>query len=164
MVADVMIIVERVFTQSRDVLFDAWTIPEQMSQWRGSPGTHVEDARAELKMGGRQYHVKVLDDDPTNRVVTDSIFIEFFRPDVFVEKQSISGDPEIDPDVLMEQRVEFVSTGRGGTLVRVIQGPYEAAIADWHSRGWERELNRLDEYLARQEAGGSAADESRKGP
>ncbi len=151
MVADVMIIVERVFTQSRETLFDAWTIPEQMSQWRGSPGTHVEDARADLQLGGRQYHVKVLDDDPTNRVITESIFTEFFRPDVFVEQQLISGDPEIDPTTPMEQRVEFVSTGRGGTLVRIIQGPYEASIADWHSRGWERELNRLDEYLAHTE-------------
>ncbi|WP_175955122.1 SRPBCC domain-containing protein [Schaalia sp. Marseille-Q2122] len=151
MVADVMIIVERVFTQSREVLFDAWTIPEQMSQWRGSPGTHVEDAHAELTLGGRQYHVKVLDDDPNNRVITESIFTEFFRPDVFVEQQLISGDPEIDPTTPMEQRVEFVATGRGGTLVRIIQGPYEARIADWHCRGWERELNRLDEYLARNE-------------
>lgn len=149
MVAETMVIVERIFQHPREVLFDAWTVPEQMSRWRGSPGTHVEveTATADLRVGGRQHHVKVLDDDPTNRVVTDSVFTEFFRPDVFVERQRISGDPEIDPDVVMEQRVEFVRTGRDGTLVRVIQGPYEASIADWHSRGWERELQRLAQFL-----------------
>lgn len=149
MAVDTMIIVERMFPQTQETLFDAWTQPEQMAQWRGSPGTHVEQetATADLRTGGKQHHVKVLDDDPSNRVVTDSVFTEFFRPDVFVELQRISGDPEIDPKMTMEQRVEFVKTGRDGTLVRIIQGPYENSIADWHSRAWERELTRLDAYL-----------------
>ncbi len=149
MAVDTMIIVERMFRQTQERLFDAWTKPEEMAHWRGSPGTHVEveTATADLRTGGKQYHVKVLDDDPSNRVVTNSVFTEFFRPDVFVELQRISGDPEIDPNITMEQRVEFVKTGRDGTLVRIIQGPYESAIADWHSRGWERELNRLADYL-----------------
>ena len=149
MAVDTMIIVERMFRQTQERLFDAWTKPEEMAHWRGSPGTHVEveTATADLRTGGKQYHVKGLDDDPSNRVVTNSVFTEFFRPDVFVELQRISGDPEIDPNITMEQRVEFVKTGRDGTLVRIIQGPYESAIADWHSRGWERELNRLADYL-----------------
>lgn len=147
MAADTMVIVERVFPQSKEVLFDAWTQPEQMSQWRGSPGTHVEEAQADLTVGGKQRHVKVLDDDPTNRVVTDSVFTEFFRPEVFVEVQRITGDPEIDPSLRMEQRVEFVSTGREGTLVRIIQGPYEPSIAEWHSKAWEAEISRLADFL-----------------
>lgn len=149
MAVDTMVIVERMFPQSGETLFDAWTQPAQMAQWRGSPGTHVEveSATADLRTGGKQHHVKVLDADPTNRVTTDSVFTEFFRPDVFVELQRISGDPQIDPKLTMEQRVEFVKTGRGGTLVRIIQGPYEASIADWHSLGWERELSRLADYL-----------------
>lgn len=147
--ADTIVIVERMFREAPEVLFDAWTRPEQFSRWRGSPGTHVEEATAsaELRVGGKQHHVKVLDDDPSNRVVTHSVFTEFFRPDVFVEAQRITGDPEIDPDVTMEQRVEFVRSGRDGTLVRIIQGPYEESIAGWHSRGWERELNRLADFL-----------------
>lgn len=152
MAADTMVIVERIFSQDPEELFDAWTKPDEMSQWRGSPGTHVEDARADLRTGGKQYHVKVLDDDPTNRVVTHSVFTEFFRPDVFVELQRISGDPEIDPNVTMSQRVEFVKTGRDGTLVRVIQGPYEASIAEWHSHGWEKEFTRLADFLAHRAA------------
>ncbi len=152
MAVDTMVIVERMFPQSKERLFDAWTEPAQMSRWRGSPGTHVEDATAELRTGGKQYHVKVLDNDPTNRVVTNSVFSEFFRPEVFVELQRISGDPEIDPNNVMEQRVEFVSTGRDGTLVRIIQGPYESSIADWHSRAWEAELQRLADYLKEADA------------
>lgn len=151
MVADTMIIIERIFPQSQDVLFRAWTDPAQMAQWRGSPGWHVETEGlvSELRPGGRHHHVKVLDADPTTRVVTDAMFTEFFPSDVFVAIQQISGDPQIDPNVRMELRVEFMQTGKNGTLVRIIQGPYDAAIADDHSAGWEKELNRLDSFLNR---------------
>lgn len=102
---------------------------------------------AELKPGGRHHHVKVLDDDPTTRVTTDAVFTEFFEPDVFVAKQRITGDPGIDPDSPLELRVEFIKTGRDGTLVRIIQGPYDEAVAQDHAMGWERELTRLTNYL-----------------
>jgi hypothetical protein len=38
--------------------------------------------------------------------------------------------------------------GRDGTLVRIVQGPYEPEVAGYHSKGWERELERLEAYLA----------------
>ena len=50
-------------------------------------------------------------------------------------------DPGIDPDIPMELRVEFTKYG-GGTLVRIVQGPYEPSRAEYHATGWERELNR----------------------
>jgi len=48
----------------------------------------------------------------------------------------------------LELRVEFTKTGRNGTLVRIVQGPYEPDVAGFHSRGWELELNRLEDHLA----------------
>ena len=39
-------------------------------------------------------------------------------------------------------RVEFTKTGRNGTLVRIIEGPYEPEVAGFHSKGWELELER----------------------
>jgi uncharacterized protein YndB with AHSA1/START domain len=158
MVADVMVVVEREFDYPQNVMFDAWTRPEQMQEWRGSPGWHVEreTVTSDLRLGGRHYHVKVLDDEPSTRVATEAVFTEFFPPDVFVERQWISGDLGIDPNVAMEQRVELIKTGRGGTLVRIVQGPYEASEAEYHTTGWERELTRLDTYLARHAVQGAA--------
>jgi uncharacterized protein YndB with AHSA1/START domain len=158
MTADVMVIVERQFDYPQAVVFDAWVEPEQMREWRGSPGWHVEPDTlfSELKVGGRHHHVKVVDDDPSDRVTTDAIFTEFFPPHVFVARQRITGDPGIDPDVGMELRVELLKTGRDGTLVRIIQGPYEASEAGAHTVGWERELNRLEAYLAMNAVEGAA--------
>ncbi len=158
MVANVMVIVERQFDYPQDVVFEAWTQPEQMQEWRGSPGWHVEreTVSSDLRVGGRHHHVKVLDDDPDTRVTTDAIFTEFFPPHVFVARQRITGDPGIDPEVVMELRVELIKTGRDGTLVRIVQGPYEASEAGLHTTGWERELNRLEDFLARRTVEGVA--------
>ena len=125
MTANVMVVVERQFDYPRPEVFRAWTAPEEMARWRGSPGWHVEaeTVTSELKPGGRHHHVKIRDNDPSTRVTTDAVFTEFFDPDVFVARQRITGDPGIDPDFPLELRVEFTKMGRNGTLLRDHAGP-----------------------------------------
>ena len=157
MTANVIVTVEREFEAPRERVFRAWTQPEELAQWRGSPGWHVETdtVSGELALGGRHHHVKVRDADPSTRVGTDGVYTEYFEPDVFVSSEKITGDPGIDPNVPLELRVEFTRMGRDNTLVRIIQGPYEAAVGRWHGTAWEAELTRLADYLAttNQEAG-----------
>ena len=97
MVANVMLIVEREFDYPQKRVFRAWTAPEEMMLWRGSPGWHVEQetVSSELRLGGKHHHVKIRDNDPSVRVTTDAVFTEYFDPDVFVAKQRITGDPGI---------------------------------------------------------------------
>ena len=157
MTANVIVTVEREFEAPRERVFRAWTQPEELAQWRGSPGWHVETdtVSGELALGGRHHHVKVRDADPSTRVGTDGVYTEYFEPDVFVSSEKITGDPGIDPNIPLELRVEFTRMGRDNTLVRIIQGPYEADVASWHGTAWEAELTRLADYLAttNQEAG-----------
>ncbi|MFT3861999.1 SRPBCC family protein [Micropruina sp.] len=155
MTANVIVTVEREFDAPREQVFRAWTRPDELAQWRGSPGWHVETetVRGELQNGGRHYHVKVRDNDPSTRVGTDGVYTEYFEPDVFVSRERITGDPGIDPDVPLELRVEFTRMGRNNTLVRIIQGPYEPDVASWHGEAWERELTRLAEYLTTAQGG-----------
>jgi uncharacterized protein YndB with AHSA1/START domain len=154
MAANMMVVVEREYEYPRPEVFRVWTVPEEMSQWRGSPGWHVEPdtVTSDLRVGGRHHHVKIRDKDPTTRVTTDAVFTEFFEPHVFVARQRITGDPGIDPDVPLELRVEFTKTGRDHTLVRVVQGPFEPEVAGYHSKAWELELDRLEDHLARRRA------------
>lgn len=150
MTANVMVIIERQLDHRQADVFDAWTDPDQMKDWRGSPGWHVEldTVAGDTRVGGRHRHVKVVDDDPTVRVTTDGVYSEFHPPHVFVSRERISGDAGIDPSVPLELRVELIRTGRDGTLVRIIQGPYEPGVTGYHSEGWEKELNRLEDFLA----------------
>lgn len=155
MTANVIVTVEREFASSPADVFRAWTEPDELAQWRGSPGWHVEleTVSGVQKLGGRHHHVKIRDADTSTRVTTDGVYTEFFEPDVFVSRERITGDPGIDPDVPLELRVEFTKMGRDGTLVRIIQGPYEPDVAGWHGEGWEKELGRLADYLVRSEQG-----------
>lgn len=150
MTANVIVTVEREFDVLRPRVFRAWTVPTELAQWRGSPGWHVapDDLFGELKTGGRHRHVKVRESDDL-RVTTEGVYTEFFDPDVFVSSERITGDPGIDPGVPLELRVEFTEMGRRDTLVRIIQGPYEPDVADWHGEAWDRELDRLAVYLQR---------------
>ena len=66
---------------------------------------------------------------------------------VFVARQRITGDPRISPDAPLELRVEFTRMGKKGTLVRMIQGPYDPDITDDHSTGRVAELDRLNALL-----------------
>lgn len=149
MTANIIVTVEREFPYPRPRVFRAWTAPDEMSQWRGSPGWHVEtdSVSSQLQLGGKHHHVKVRDNDPSVRVTTDAVFTEYFDPDVFVAKQRITGDPGIDPEKALELRVEFTKMGRDDTLVRIIQGPYSPEVAQYHAEGWEKELERLVDYL-----------------
>ena len=103
------------------------------SRGRGRrPGWHVEreTVTSALRLGGRHHHDKVGDDDPSVRVTTDALFHRNLRTGVFVARQTINGDPGIDP-------------GRSRRHPRIIQSPYDEAVAHTHSQGWERELTRL---------------------
>ena len=79
MTANVIVTVEREFDAPRERVFRAWTQPEELAQWRGSPGWHVETdtVSGELALGGRHHHVKVRDADPSTRVGTDGVYTEY---------------------------------------------------------------------------------------
>ncbi|CCH79998.1 Activator of Hsp90 ATPase 1 family protein [Nostocoides japonicum T1-X7] len=157
MTANVMVVVERQFDTPREAVFRAWVEPEELSRWRGSPGWHVEEATAgDRALGGRHHHVKVRDNDSATRVTTDGVYTEYFSPDVFVSRERITGDPGIDPEEPLELRVEFTKYGRNGTLLRIIQGPYDPDVAGWHGEGWEKELTRLAAYLGETSTVGGA--------
>ena len=158
MTANVIVTVERQFDYPRQQVFRAWTEPSQLVQWRGSPGWHVEtETRAARSRSSAAATItsRCATTIPAPGWRTDGVYTEYFDPDVFVSRERITGDPGIDPDVPLELRVEFTKTGRDGTLVRIIQGPYEPDVAGWHGEGWEKELTRLQDFLVsdgRQEA------------
>ena len=45
------------------------------------------------------------------------------------------------------EKIGFTAMGGDSTLVRIVQGPYDPAVAQYHAAGWEKELARLGTYL-----------------
>ncbi|MGL5930036.1 MAG: SRPBCC family protein [Dermatophilaceae bacterium] len=151
MTANVVVTVERRFDAPRSQVFRAWVDPDRIAQWRGTPGWHVELATVagDPRPGGRHRHVRVRNNDPTARIGVAGIYAEFSEPAAFVSHERVTGDPGIDPDTVLELRVELTRLAGDATFVRVVQGPYEPDLAGWHGEGWMRELDRLDGYLER---------------
>lgn len=150
MQADTILEVERQFAYPRAKLFRAFTEPRALAQWFAPAGWHVVPESVELdpKVGGRLRHTKVRGDDPSQVWVVDGVYTEVFYPDVVVTRQRITGIKGIDATRPVELRVEFSKTGRDGTLLRVIQGPYTPEAAHDYSDGWESILDHLEAYLA----------------
>ena len=148
------------------MVFRAWTEPDDLARWRGSPGWHVETdtVSGELRLGGRHHHVKVRDNDPSTRVTTDGVFTEFFDPDVFVARERITGDPGIDPDAPLELRVEFTqttaATARCCASSRALTTPTSPATT---ARPGRRSSTRLAAFLSEAEADIDAARVTRRG-
>jgi uncharacterized protein YndB with AHSA1/START domain len=44
--------IERVFAAPRQMVWDAWTVPEQYKQWFGPKGSRVELLQADIRVGG----------------------------------------------------------------------------------------------------------------
>ena len=150
MQTDTILEVERQFPYPRPVIFRAFTEPKALAQWFAPTGWHVIPESVELdpQLGGRLRHTKVRDDDPDAHWVVDGVYTEVFYPDVLVTRQRITGVKGIDASRPVELRVEFTKTGRNGTFVRVIQGPYTPEAAQDYSDGWETMLDKLDSVLA----------------
>jgi hypothetical protein len=128
MPANIILVVEWMVDQSSAELVRAWTQPGQRAPSRVA--RRARDGDLGVAAGRRHHHDKVGDDDPSVRVTTDALFHRNLRPGVFVARQTINGDPGIDP-------------GRSRRHPRIIQSPYDEAVAHTHSQGWERELTRL---------------------
>ena len=47
--------IERVFAAPREMVWDAWTNPEQLSQWSGPKGSKCETVTADIRTGGMHH-------------------------------------------------------------------------------------------------------------
>lgn len=150
MATDTILIVEREFDYPRQRVFKALTDPALITKWLAPAGWSVLDGSvvSEPHIGGRFRNTKVNDADPQKMRVIDGIYTEVFDPDVVVVRHRITGVQGVDATSVVELRVEFTKTGRNGTFVRVIQGPYTPEAAQDYSDGWETMLDKLDSVLA----------------
>jgi uncharacterized protein YndB with AHSA1/START domain len=49
---DRTIVMQRMFNAPRELVFDAWTMPEHLAQWYGMQGSTLTECRVDLRPGG----------------------------------------------------------------------------------------------------------------
>jgi uncharacterized protein YndB with AHSA1/START domain len=140
---DQQILITRIFDAPRELVFAAWTDPDQVAQWFGPEGfdTPRETVEIDLRVGGRYELAMVHKDGGAPHPVSYEI-VELDPPRLLVLKSGPM--PEIGIHEPTMTRVELHDHG-GKTRMTLSDGPYtEAAHAE---AGWNGAFAKLDALL-----------------
>ena len=145
------LVIERIFEAPRELVWQAFTDPDQLSQWFGPVGYSVprDSVDVDLRVGGHQRLMMVPDSDeyPPGGPV-DAVFDELVEPSLIVgheefdeERAKLFGSPR------MTLRIELHDEG-GKTRLVLRQGPYSDEFEDMARQGWISSFTKLDGLLA----------------
>ncbi len=137
--------VSRVFRAPRELVFNAWIDPDQISAWFAPEECDVprETIDVEPRAGGR-IHFQMVEVDRGAVYPVRFEIVELSEPELLV--LSSDAQPEIGLPHSMVTRVAFEVEGEE-TRVTVIQGPHTDEMADGASAGWLGSLDKLERLL-----------------
>ena len=137
--------ISRVFRAPREVVFRAWTDPNQISAWWAPEGCEVprETVVVEPRVGGRIYF-SIVDSTSGESSPVRFEIEEFSEPELLVFTSEPL--PELGLPNLMVTRVEFELHGEG-TRVTVTQGPHTDEMHGAADAGWSGALDKLGRLL-----------------
>ncbi len=139
------LLITRIIGAPRSLVYDAWTRPEHLQHWQGTPqGTTTSDQAADLKNGG-EYRVTMHAPDGTMHRLR-GVYHEVVpgRKLVFTH---FWVDEKGNPDKETLVTLTFADEGEG-TLLTLRQTGFESVGSrDGHSHGWNSAIDRFTEYL-----------------
>jgi uncharacterized protein YndB with AHSA1/START domain len=154
--------ITRVFDAPREMLWKAFTEPEQMKQWWGPKGSTIVASKMDLRVGGT-YHGAMR--DPAGRVMwAKFVYREIVAPDRLVWVHSFSDENggltrhPMSPTWPLEllTTVTFEDAPAGKTKLTLRWSPINAsederktfeAARDSMGQGWGGSFDQLTEYL-----------------
>lgn len=161
---------DREFAVPRELVFEAWTVPEHFARWFAPDGVEVLACEMDARPGGElRFHHRFA----TGELVSiKGVFDEVVAPSrlritfAFVDADDKPTAPPQVPDwpvgVHVVLTVELHETPRGGTRMTVHQRVSEPEAAGTPSvvrhrelagEGWRQTAERLVEYLERRSTG-----------
>jgi uncharacterized protein YndB with AHSA1/START domain len=145
------LVISRVFDAPREVVYRAWTDPDQVAQWFAPAGWSVprDSVEIDLRPGGVQRFTMVNDSDPAQTSPVDAVFLEVVPNELLVGAEDWDPTGERPVGEKFTLRVEFADED-GKTRLTIRQGPYPAGdILSQANAGWTTALDKLDTLLAR---------------
>jgi uncharacterized protein YndB with AHSA1/START domain len=145
--AEHQITITRVFDAPRELVFKAWTDPEQVAKWFGPEGfdTPLDSVEIELRVGGR-FNLRMVRRGSGQEHPVSYEIVEFLEPELLVLKS----DPL--PEVGLMQgtvaRIELQEEA-GRTRMTLTDGPYTEQGARGAGAGWEGAFDKLEALLLR---------------
>jgi uncharacterized protein YndB with AHSA1/START domain len=142
--ADRTLVITRIFSAPRELVFKCWTDPEHMVKWFGPKGFTSTVLKGDLRPGGA-YRIHMLGPDGDHW--TQGVFREVVPPERLVMVGGWAdavGNPTRPETVLT---LTFEAIG-GKTKLTLHNALFESVTArDLHHGGWSSSLERLAEYL-----------------
>ena len=160
MPTDREIVISRLIDARRELVFDAWTDPEQVVQWWGPRGFTTTTHKMEVKPGGVWSFVM---HGPDGRDYQNTItYLEIVPPERLVYTHGGDGGDENLEPISFQTTVTFVAEGnRTRVSIRTVFPTREQRdrVVKEHGaiEGGEQHLARLDEHLAGGGTGTSCA-------
>jgi uncharacterized protein YndB with AHSA1/START domain len=143
------LVITRIFDAPRELVYRAFTDPDQLAQWFGPVGFSVprDTVDIDARVGGHQRFVMVSDENPSWTSPIDARFTEVIENKLLVGTQDVEGIPGTQGTVTMSLRVEFHDDG-GKTRLLLRQGPFTKEQEDMTREGWNSSFTKLDTLLA----------------
>ncbi len=133
--------ISRQVAASPDLVWAAWTEPDQMRCWMAPEGCQVERLDADVRPGGA-YRIQMM--TPGGQMTAVGVYREV------VAGQRISYSWRWEGTEMPDSLVEIDLTGTGdGTRIRLRHGPFATVeSAENHLAGWNGCLDMLERHLA----------------
>ena len=143
------LVMTRVFNAPRELVYRAFTDPDQLAQWFGPIGFSVPRDTVDLdpRVGGPFRFTMVSDTDAAVASPVDAVFIEVIENELLVGSQKLSGKTGGDEPAELVLRIEFHDEG-GRTRLVLRQGPYTPTMEGDAREGWGSSFAKLDALLA----------------
>lgn len=139
--------IERVFDAPRELVWKAWTEPEQLAEWWGPNhfSTPLDSISLDLRPGGH-FHMSMIEDVSGTDYAIRFQIVEIVEPELLVFHSA--AQPELGLTTDTTSRIEF-SDEDGKTRMTVVDGPYAGDMASMTNQGWNEMIDKLDRLLAR---------------
>jgi uncharacterized protein YndB with AHSA1/START domain len=143
--AEHQITIIRVFDAPRDLVFNAWTDPDQVAKWFGPEGfeTPRESVEIDLREGGR-FNLRMVQGGSGMVHQIPYEIVELVEPELLVLK--CEPMPEVGIHHSTRTRIELQEEG-GKTRMTLTDGPYTEAGGGGAGAGWESSFDKLERLL-----------------
>ena len=144
------LVITRVFDAPRELVYKAFTDPDQIAQWFGPEGYSVprDTVDIDLRVGGHQRFTMVPDSEefPPGGPV-DAVYDEIVEPELLVGHEEFDeAQAKLFGSPRMTLRIEFHDEN-GKTRLVLRQGPYSKEFEDMARQGWNSSFGKLDKLL-----------------
>ena len=147
------LVISREFDAPVDLVYRAFTDPDQLAAWFGPVGMIVprETVELDVRVGGHQRLTMVSEHDPSMRSPLNSTFTEVIENQLLVGTETVNGFPGLPDGTVMTVRLEFIDLAGEGqpnrTRLVLRQGPMPEQLQGRTREGWLSSFTKLDTVL-----------------